>query len=215
MSSWNSQHFLSAEHEPTRRVRCPVHGFIYYSEREQEIIDHEVFQRLRNIRQLAFTNYVYPGAVHTRFEHSLGVMELAGQAFDSLCLRYPDLLEENFRSLPELQDKPLPKARQLVRLMGLLHDIGQPAFSHACECIFPKDREGRQLNHEDLTAWILSSDGPLGAELDRKFFPGISRLLEVTFSKREEIPQLFVLMQLISGQLDLDRMDYLLRDSLH
>ena len=69
--------FLSNEDRPVQRVRCPVHGFIRYSVNERKIIDHWAFQRLRHIRQLAMTYLVYPGAMHSRMEHSLGVMELA------------------------------------------------------------------------------------------------------------------------------------------
>ena len=79
-----SQEFLSASDEPTGRVRCPVHGFVRYSKNERKLIDHWVFQRLRYIRQLAMEYLVYPGAMHTRFEHCLGVMELATRVFDSL-----------------------------------------------------------------------------------------------------------------------------------
>jgi HD superfamily phosphohydrolase len=78
--------------DPTERIRCPVHGFIRYSKRERQIIDHWTFQRLRNVRQLALCYYVYPGAMHSRFEHSLGVMEMTSRAFDTLALKYPDLL---------------------------------------------------------------------------------------------------------------------------
>ncbi|GAB6171206.1 hypothetical protein JCM15765_06840 [Paradesulfitobacterium aromaticivorans] len=66
------------------RVRDSIHGFIHFSERERKLIDTPEFQRLRRIKQLAFINYVYPGAMHTRFEHSFGVMELASRAFDQI-----------------------------------------------------------------------------------------------------------------------------------
>jgi HD superfamily phosphohydrolase len=83
--------FLSKKDEPIQRIRCPVHGFIRFSDNERKFIDHPLFQRLRNIRQLALACYVYPGALHSRFEHSLGVMELATRAFDSLCRTYEDV----------------------------------------------------------------------------------------------------------------------------
>src|SRR5881397_2686969 len=66
--------YLTTNDNPTQIVRCPVHGFIRFSRNERHILDHDVFQRLRRIRQLALTFLVYPGAVHTRFEHSLGVI---------------------------------------------------------------------------------------------------------------------------------------------
>src|SRR5438105_1925728 len=125
------------QHLPVKRVRCPVQGFVRYSEAEQAVIDRPEFQRLRNIRQLAFTHYVYPGAMHTRFEHSLGVMDLAVQAFDRVVLANGPLLVEHIGSVPAFSERPLAKARQLVRLMGLLHDVGHTAFSHAGEGILP------------------------------------------------------------------------------
>ena len=88
---------------PTEKVRCPVHGFIHYSPNERRIIDHPEFQRLRHIRQLAMTYLVYPGAMHSRFEHSLGVMELATQAFDRLCVRHKDVLAGEFGKIPEFR----------------------------------------------------------------------------------------------------------------
>lgn len=129
--------FLTNDDKPTQRVRCPVHGFIRYSANERKIIDHPVFQRLRHIRQLAMTYLIYPGAMHSRFEHSLGVMELATQAFDLLKLKYRDRLANELRQIPELSDSTLEKARQIVRLMALLHDVGHPAFSHAAEATIP------------------------------------------------------------------------------
>ncbi|MBI1788765.1 MAG: HD domain-containing protein, partial [Acidobacteria bacterium] len=138
--------FLTNNDKPTQRVRCPVHGFIRYSANERKIIDHPAFQRLRHIRQLAMTYLVYPGAMHSRFEHSLGVMELATQAFDLLALRYPERLENELKQIPELGDGTMAKARQIVRLMALLHDVGHPAFSHAAETTIPQTC----ANREDL-----------------------------------------------------------------
>src|ERR1043166_579492 len=69
--------FLTDQDVPVHRIRCPIHGFIRFSENERAIIDHWIFRRLKHIKQLALTDMVYPGACHTRFEHSLGVMELA------------------------------------------------------------------------------------------------------------------------------------------
>src|SRR4029077_9488066 len=127
--------FLTDKDVPLYRIRCPVHGFIRFSENERTIIDHWIFRRLRHIRQLALTDMVYPGACHTRFEHSLGVMELATRAFDQLAATRGALLEANLRKVAELDREPLAIARQLVRLAGLLHDVGHACFSHAAETV--------------------------------------------------------------------------------
>lgn len=135
--------YLPGDNEPILRVRCPVHGFVRYSKNERKIIDHPVFQRLRYVRQLAMEFLVYPGAVHTRFEHCLGVMEMTTRVFDTLVRKHRDPIEEDLRQVPELNEETIPKARQIARLMGLLHDIGHPAFAHAGEKGIPNQKDPR------------------------------------------------------------------------
>lgn len=191
--------------DPTERIRCPVHGFIRYSKRERQIIDHWAFQRLRNIRQLALCSYVYPGAMHSRFEHSLGVMEMASRAFDTLALKHPELLKEELEQVPELKQDTLKKGRQALRLLALLHDSGHPAFSHAAETVLPDG-----VKHEDLSVYVMEK--VLGGELDSLFFEGLASLLVRVMRKS---PELIFLRQFVVGEMDMDRTDYLWRDSLH
>ena len=101
-----------------REIRDPVYGFIQRFELEEKIIDSSVFQRLRGIKQLALANLVYPGALHTRFEHSLGVMHVAGKLSERL-----------------IDDD---ETKRLIRLAALLHDIGHGPFSHVSENILDK-----------------------------------------------------------------------------
>jgi HD superfamily phosphohydrolase len=143
--------FLTNADEPRHRVRCPIHGFIRFSENERQIIDHWLFRRLRWIRQLALTELLYPGATHTRFEHSLGVMEVATRIFDALARAKGNVMEDTFASVAQLKEKPLAKARQLVRLAALLHDTGHCCFSHAAEEVIQKNSD-----HESLTVQILT-----------------------------------------------------------
>ncbi|MFZ3058403.1 MAG: HD domain-containing protein [Candidatus Methanoperedens sp.] len=107
-------------------VRDPIHGLIDYSDIEEKIINIEMFQRLRGIKQLAFASLVYPGAHHTRFEHSLGAMHLAGKVGENL-------------NLSDEQTK-------ILRLAGLLHDIGHGPFSHVSEQIIEKYVDKSILN---------------------------------------------------------------------
>jgi HD superfamily phosphohydrolase len=200
-----ARQFLSKADVPADRVRCPIHGFIRYSKNERKIVDHPVFQRLRNVRQLAMEYLVYPGAMHTRFEHSLGVMHMAGQMFEVLQERHAERIECNLKEVPELAEDTLAKARQLVRLMGLLHDVGHPAFAHAGEAGIPAK------DHEEVS--IYAMEHVLGAVLDSTFFPGVSALLVRLMSKK--YPALAFLSQIVSGEMDADRADYLLRDSWH
>jgi HD superfamily phosphohydrolase len=181
-----------------------VHGFVKYSLNERKIIDHPVFQRLRHVRQLAMEYFVYPGAVHTRFEHSLGVMELASQVFDHLVQYHRSAIEKDLSQVPELADQTIAKARQVVRLVALLHDIGHPAFAHAGEKGIP----GR--DHEKVSVHVIAN--VLNGLLDELFFPGTSAVL---VRLMEKSPELAFLSQIVSGEVDADRADYLLRDSLH
>ena len=98
-SSFRQPQYLSSNDQPKCRIRCPVHGFIHYSENERRIFDHRLFRRLRLIRQLALTELLYPGATHTRFEHSLGVMHVATLAFDRLAQANGDVFEETFKKV--------------------------------------------------------------------------------------------------------------------
>ena len=196
--------FLSKADELTKRVRCPIHGFIRFSKNEQRIIEHQVFQRLRYVRQLAMEYLVYPGAMHTRFEHSLGVMSMANQMFERLEEQHGEEILENLKQVPELNENTMAKARQIVRLMGLLHDVGHPAFAHAGEAGIP----GK--SHEKVSIYAIQND--LSGLLDSTFFPGTAALL---VRLMEKSPELAFLSQLVSGEMDTDRAVYLLRDSLH
>ena len=105
---------MSAENiEFVGRVLDNVHGFIYYTRAEEQIIDTLLFKRLQSIKQLSIVNWVFPGSEHTRYIHSLGVMYIA----DKIAVRLGLSMEE----------------RKIVRLAGLLHDIGHYPLSHVCE----------------------------------------------------------------------------------
>jgi HD superfamily phosphohydrolase len=196
--------YLSDRDRPTEMVRCPVHGFIHYSENEKQVIDHEAFQRLRNIRQLALSYYLYPGATHSRFEHSLGVMEMATRALDSIEVKHRNLVVGELSQIRELKEQTWQRARQALRLFALLHDVGHPAFSHAAEDVIPGG------NHEDVSLYVV--DKILRRKLGALFFPGVVDLLVRLFRKT---PDTTFLRGFVAGEMDMDRTDYLLRDSLH
>jgi HD superfamily phosphohydrolase len=114
-------------------IRCPIHGFIRLNAWEKALVETRVFQRLRRIRQLAWTDYVYPGAMHTRFEHSLGVMHVATLLFDSIVKNSKSVLIDGYG----YDEHGLAAARQKIRIAALLHDVGHAPFSHASEDAFP------------------------------------------------------------------------------
>ena len=133
-------------------IRDPIHGFIKLDEWERDIINQPAFQRLRRIRQLAWTDMVYPGATHSRFEHSLGVMHIATRLFDALCQRNEPLLASELN----YNNAGLQRQRQLVRLAALLHDIGHGPFSHAAEEILPLNSSiNMHYTHEQYSAAIV------------------------------------------------------------
>ena len=137
-------------------IRDPVYGFIQLNEWEMQIIDHFAFQRLRRIRQLALTEMVYPGATHSRFEHSLGVMHLATLMYDAIVGndKNKNILEERLN----YNKAGLEKNKQLIRLAALLHDVGHAPFSHASGELMPTNSEtGKPYKHENYTTAIIRS----------------------------------------------------------
>jgi len=187
--------------------RDPIHGFIRVYDIEKEIIDSPPFQRLRYIRQLGLCNLVYHGADHTRFAHSLGVMEFATRILETLFAKHRD----DFASKPyEWDESKFQAILRRVRLAALLHDIGHAPFSHASEGLFPEGQD-----HETYAVKLASAEPICG--IINKYADQTHVTLEQVFEllSKKPLGENAFLKQIIAGELDADRMDYLLRDSLY
>jgi len=164
----------------------PIHDFIRVYNHELSIIDNPIFQRLRRIRQLSGAHLTYPAAQHTRFEHSLGVMHIASQAGNAL----------NEKGILKSDDI------EILRLSGLLHDIGHGPFSHLFEEIIQE----KKISHEDFgREVILKSE--IGDILSKN---GYEKKLVSKIAFGDSKFQ--YLNEIVSGALSADMMDYLLRD---
>ena len=206
-------------------IRCPIHGSIRLNDRELALIDSPFFQRLRSISQLGFTSYVFPGATHTRFSHSLGVLHLAGRIYEQIIDGQQESLSQCYHQ------EQLAYFGQILRFAALLHDVGHPPFSHAAESILPPlsaldvpaaivTPENRQSTHEDFSRTIIYHLAENEGLLTREEATDIIGILSKHHSPSERMnskagyPLIYPLLrQLISGEIDSDRMDYLLRDS--
>ena len=199
-------------------IRDPVHGFIRLDSDERAILDSQPVQRLRHVHQLALGYLVYPGATHTRFEHSLGAMELASRVYDTVTGSV--LVHDEVRELfpDEIRNEDHRRYwRRVLRMAALCHDIGHLPFSHAAESeLLP---EG--WSHEAITAELIRSQPmqeiwsrvtpPLRIEDIVKLAVGQAKLPKERFSDWEA-----VLSEIVAGDaFGVDRIDYLLRDSLH
>lgn len=201
-------------------IRDPIHGTIVIDEVERRVVDHPWVQRLRHIRQLGFVNLVYPGAVHDRFQHSLGVMHLAGERFRRLRGGFRDVGGDD-----------LDHAWRVARFAGLLHDVGHPPFSHTAEVLLPPVEAvrlpgdwyrpgmmpaGRQATHEDCSLAIVAGLVGAGA-LDDGLARDVAAVLSPAIRRGPRLARLGSLVSclryLVSGEVDSDRCDYLLRDS--
>ena len=164
----------------------PIHDFVRVNSNELKIIDTPIFQRLRRIRQLSGAHLIYPGAQHTRFEHSLGVMHIASMAGHALN-------EKGIVSSDNIQN---------LRFAGLLHDIGHGPFSHIFEELLQK----RKMSHEDMGRDIILKT-QIGDLISANGF-NKKLITELAFGDSK-----FQFMnEIISGALSADIMDYLLRD---
>ena len=165
----------------------PIHDFIRAYGTEITIIDNPIFQRLRRIRQLSGAHLVYPGAQHTRFEHSLGVMHIAGQAGQVL------------------QEKGIVNSNDIenIRLAALLHDIGHGPFAHIFEEVLQRKNKA---SHEEIGRdLILKTE--IGDDISKSGFDK-KLITKLAFGDSK-----FQFMnEIISGALSADMMDYLLRD---
>ena len=187
-----------AKPDPRKAIRDPIHGLIPRYTDEIRIMDTRVFQRLRGIRQLAMAHLVYPGALHTRFDHSIGTMHVAAR----ICQRLRE-----FKYMNEQETKT-------VRLAALLHDIGHGPFSHVSEFLldrhYDKDKIGtlpeRERIHEKITVEIIARNKEIWDVLNSKTRKDIVKLLS-------DRGQRDFRSDIVSGPLDADKMDYLKRDS--
>jgi len=174
-------------------IKDPVHGYVYITADEKEIIDSYPVQRLRRLRQLAGAEYVYPGANHTRFEHSVGVMYLAGRVVEN----------------PNISQRISQDEAEMVRIAALLHDVGHGPFSHIFEYLLDKEL-GK--THEDMTLWIVKNSelkdilNKVGYEAEEIGKLAVGRLHK---------PKKAFLDQVISSSVDVDKLDFVVRDTYH
>jgi len=184
-----------------KEVRDPIHGFIYFNETEMKIVNTPTFQRLRYIRQLALTYLVYPGAEHSRFAHSMGVMEFATKMFDTLMMKHLGQLRWN--------KARVNRNRQLLRLAALLHDTGHAPFSHASEDLPPG------IKHEEISRQFILAQPVSSLINEFKRALGITAHDVASFFSAENIdPDVVFLKGIFAGEIDADKLDYLYRDSL-
>lgn len=194
-------------------IRDPIHGFIELDEWERDIVNHPVFQRLRRIRQLGLTDMVYPGATHSRFEHSLGVMHVATKMFDAIVSRRYEFLKDRWG----YNKDDFRLARRVVKLAALLHDVGHAPLSHTGEDLMPKDEDGEPYTHEDYSGSFITNlmRDVIDAHPTNQSYGIKSQHVADFLAGKASVGRQFFWTNLISGQLDADRADYLLRDSHH
>jgi HD superfamily phosphohydrolase len=203
-------------------VRDPVHGSIEILDEYKPILEHPFFQRLRGIKQLGFSEYAFPGATHTRYIHSIGVMKISEMVSQKI-----------FKNMKPSAD--LTKLKETLKLACLMHDIGHAPLSHTTEYAMPQVSELllpeslvlgsklRQATHEDYTikSIVNSSFSDSFKMVEEKFGIDKTCVAELVMGKTDN-PDYFMidginyfplLHQLVSSEMDCDRMDYLLRDS--
>ena len=177
--------------EFTGEITDPIHKYIRITDLEKKLIDTEVFQRLRKIRQLAGAHLVYPSAQHTRFEHSIGAMHLAGLAAETLLDKGYITYKEDVESL---------------RIAALLHDIGHGPFSHLFEEVL-RENESNKLTHEIIGKKIIKES--IIIDILGKYGYDTDYVCKLSFGESQKM----YYDEIIAGSLSADIMDYLPRDS--
>jgi len=174
-------------------IKDPVHGYVYITEAEKQIIDSFPVQRLRRLRQLSGAEYVYPAANHTRFEHSVGVMHLAG------------LMAEN----PYLSKHFNDDEYQMIRIAALLHDVGHGPFSHIFEHLLVKFLS---KTHEDINVWVVQKSEL--KDIIRKLGFDANEVAKLSVGWLHK-PNRAFMDQIIRSAVDVDKLDFVVRDTYH
>lgn len=174
-------------------IKDPIHGYVYITDGEKQLIDSYPFQRLRRLRQLAGSEFVYSGANHTRFEHSIGVLHLAGK------------LTEN----PNLSQFLSEEEVQIVRMAALLHDVGHGPFSHVFEHLLVKFLN---KTHEDMTAWIIQESELHDTISGLGYNPTV--IAKLAIGELRWKGKAFM-DQIIQSSVDVDKLDFVVRDTYH
>lgn len=218
------------------RILDPVHGFIDLTQVEKEIIELPIFKRMQSLKQLSLTNWVFPGAEHTRYMHSLGVMHIAD-------LMASNLKDENYH--PIFTDGQ----RQTLRLAGLLHDIGHYPLSHVTEYVYlhnlfknddklsdhnsrvkkeiddlnknisdsvdyMKSRYSKPMHHETIGTKVIESDPDIKALIEKHCpFIDLNDIEDIIVGCVDRNPSISAMVQLIHAELDADGIDYVMRDA--
>ncbi len=188
-------------------LRIPPEVDVPFTDRVRSIVDTEEFRRLSHIRQLGFVSLVYPGATHSRFEHSLGVFRLA-----AILLKQMAHDPEFIRLIPV-------SACELFLLTALLHDLGHYPYCHLVEDL----HLGIPNHEEEIGRVLLNPDSPIARIIRTQWNLFPEDVLYLLSGKRPKIPTLLsdncplyaILSSMLSGPIDIDKMDYLQRDSLH
>ena len=181
---------MSKNYFHKKAIRDPLYGFIDLSDLELQVIDTEIFRRLHSIKQLSHAYVVYPTAIHSRFEHSLGTMYMADRMAQEL--------------------KVTKRDRKIVRLAALLHDVGHGPFSHLFEPSIKKINQGDDDSHEKISQIIVNEDPELSYILNDMKDDITNLLNEPSLGNSRSL-----LSSIISSELDADKLDYLRRDSHH
>lgn len=218
----------------TISINDAIHKTITLSSDEAKVVDHPYMQRLRFIRQLGFVSFVYPSATHDRFSHALGTLHVASLFCDQL------LMNEEYSALARIlsADEKI-FLRRIIRLAGLLHDVGHAPFSHTAESVMPEVGElaiprswihhpsqMRTARHEDYSVLLIAGmsegsgeviskdEAEIAASLVHHKYIRIPESWHSHFSRAVNSQSLHaVIKAIVSSDIDADRMDYLLRDA--
>lgn len=212
-------------------LRDPLYNYIPCTDLELNLIDTKAFQRLKRISQTSVAKFVYPGAEHTRFPHSLGAMHLAGKMAEKLLVteklgedfyflkNFYELCEKGEKSFPEIKELSddifeIARKIEIVRIAALFHDLGHCGFSHTLEPILMKYQK---VSHEEMTIRILEENDEIRdvfekCEEAKLLDIGVNDIIKIY---TRDIKEDRYLCEIISGTFDVDKTDYIARDAHH